>query len=98
MFSIEKTKMISRSNIAQTVNQSPKVMGIVRNYTIGTSEGSTGSHRGFGGDSFTKKEKANEDFYIKQHEKEQLRKLKEQLEKHKAELKNMEEQLQNIKK
>ena len=55
VFSIEKTKMISRSNIAQTVKQSPKVMGIVRNYTIGTSEGSTGSHRGFGGDSFTKK-------------------------------------------
>lgn len=73
-------------------------MGIVRNCTIGTSEGSTGSHRGYGGDSFTKKEKANENFYIKQHEKEQLQKLKEQLEKHKTELKNVEEQLQNFKK
>lgn len=90
--------MINRFNIVQTVKQTPKVMGIVRNYTVGTSEGSTGSHRGFGGDSFTKKEKANEDVYIKQHEREQLRKFKKQLEKHKAELKNIEKQLHNIKK
>ena len=90
--------MIGRSNIAQTVKQTLLVVGVVRSYTNGASEGSTGSHRGYGGDSFTKKEKANEDYFIKQHEKEQLHKLKEQLQKHKAELKKIEEQLQHFKK
>lgn len=91
--------MISRSNIRQTLKQTPKVMGMMRQYTVGSSEGSTGSHRGLGSeDSFTKKEKAQENFYIKQHEKEQLLKLKEQLQKHKEEVKNIEEQIDNIKK
>ncbi|CAL9732247.1 ATPase inhibitor, mitochondrial [Monosporozyma unispora] len=91
--------MITRSNIRQTIKQTPKVVGIMRQYSVGSSDGSTGSHRGFGSeDSFTKKEKAQEDFYIKQHEKEQLRKLREQLQKSKAEVKNIEEQIENIQK
>ncbi|KAK9475529.1 uncharacterized protein V1510DRAFT_409496 [Dipodascopsis tothii] len=46
------------------------------------SEGSTGSSRGeAGGDAFTKREKANEDYYVRKAEKERLVQLKEQLEK-----------------
>lgn len=91
--------MATRSQLVSTLRRTPRVMGVVRNYTTGFSEGATGSQRGLGGeDSFTKKEKAHEDFYVKQHEKEQLRKLKERLQKHKEELKNIEEEIENIKK
>ncbi|CAL9737730.1 ATPase inhibitor, mitochondrial [Monosporozyma servazzii] len=91
--------MISRSNIRQTLKQTPKVVGIMRQYTVGSSDGSTGSHRGLGSeDSFTKKEKAQENYYIKQHEKEQLLKLKEQLKKHKDEVENIEKQIDHIEK
>lgn len=74
-------------------------MGAVRQYTVGSSEGSTGAHRGLQSeDSFTKKEKANEDFYVKQHEKEQLRRLRERLQKNKEELKNIEDEMNALKK
>jgi len=46
------------------------------------AEGSTGGTRAGGeaqGDSFTKREKANEDFYIRQQEKEKLMALKAKL-------------------
>lgn len=46
-----------------------------------TGPQSTGSQ-----DSFVKREKASEDFYIKKHEKEQLKKLREEIFKREQEL------------
>ncbi|KAI0759654.1 hypothetical protein BC629DRAFT_1512353 [Irpex lacteus] len=42
--------------------------------------------------SFNKKEKAHEDQYARQHEKEQLKKLKEEIERKKQELAELEKQ------
>ncbi|CAH2446467.1 F1F0-ATP synthase inhibitor [Komagataella phaffii CBS 7435] len=62
------------------------------------SEGSTGAPRSDGsGDAFTKREKAQEDFYIKKHQAEQLAKLREQLKNQKEHLQNLEKEINNIK-
>lgn len=51
------------------------------------SEGATGSTRSDGSsDSFTKREKAQEDFYVKKHQAEQLAALREQLAKQKEQI------------
>ncbi|ESX02003.1 hypothetical protein HPODL_05125 [Ogataea parapolymorpha DL-1] len=55
------------------------------------SEGSTGSTRSDGSsDAFTKREKAQEDYYIKKHQAEQIAKLREQLAKQKEQLDHLE--------
>lgn len=50
------------------------------------------------GDIFNQREKAKEDFFIRQHEKEQLQKLKEQLEHHKSKVKDLEDKIDKISK
>lgn len=47
-------------------------------------------------DNFKKRERANEDYYIKQHEKEQLRLLREQLEQNKKKLQQIQEKMDNL--
>ena len=62
-----------------------------------SSEGSVGATRTDGSsDAFTKREKAQEDFYVKQHEKEQLAQLREQLKQQQKQIENLEEKLDNI--
>ncbi|CAM9013325.1 unnamed protein product [Wickerhamomyces anomalus] len=62
----------------------------VRAYT----EGATGSNRPeSSGDSFTKREKANEDYYVRKHEQEQLTALKESLKKQKENIADLEEKM-----
>ncbi|AGO11874.1 AaceriADR109Wp [[Ashbya] aceris (nom. inval.)] len=57
-------------------------------------EGSTGAPRGESADdAFVKREKANEDYYIRKHEREQLAQLREQLQKQQKKIDNLEEQL-----
>jgi len=48
--------------------------------------------RGYSENQFNKKEKAHEDQYARQHEQEQIKKLKDQIEKKKAELADLEKQ------
>ncbi|KAL3230147.1 F(1)-ATPase inhibitor IF(1), mitochondrial [Nakaseomyces bracarensis] len=48
------------------------------------------------GDIFNQREKAKEDYFIRQHEKEQLQKLKEQLEHHRSKVKDLEEKINKI--
>lgn len=81
----------TRSILAQTVKAQPSACA--RFY----SEGSVGATRNDGStDAFTKREKAQEDFYIKQHEKEQLAQLKEQLKQQQKKIDNLEEKLDNL--
>ncbi|CAG60935.1 uncharacterized protein GVI51_J06237 [Nakaseomyces glabratus] len=47
-------------------------------------------------DTFNKREKAAEDYFIKQHEKEQLKNLREQLKHHKEQLQDLEEKIEKI--
>lgn len=96
--------MLSRSThgLKQTLKSSQyssqKMISITkRSYTLGSMDGSVGSARGSGNeDSFTKREKANEDMYIKQHEREQLAHLREQIERHKTELKELENKIDKM--
>ncbi|KAH9837684.1 uncharacterized protein C8Q71DRAFT_753941 [Rhodofomes roseus] len=52
--------------------------------------------RGYAENSFNKKEKAHEDQYARQHEAEQLKKLKAELEKKKEELAQLEKQHEEL--
>ncbi|AET41339.1 uncharacterized protein Ecym_8043 [Eremothecium cymbalariae DBVPG len=62
-----------------------------------SDEGSTGSPRGdLTNDAFVQREKAQEDYYIKQHEKDQLRRLREELSQHKQKINNLEEKINNF--
>jgi len=68
---------------------------------MSSSEGATGS--GFsrptgeaGGDSFTKREKAAEDYYIRQKEKEKLLQLREKLKQQKAHLEELEAHIDEL--
>lgn len=69
---------------------STRSVNFVRMYT----EGATGATRPEGSsDAFSKREKAQEDLYIKQHEKEQLAALREALKKQKEQLDNLEKKM-----
>lgn len=61
------------------------------------SEGSTGTPKGSGSeDSFVKRERATEDFFVRQREKEQLRHLKEQLEKQRKKIDSLENKIDSM--
>lgn len=61
------------------------------------SEGATGSPRASGSeDTFLKRERAQEDYFIKKHEKDQLAHLKEQLKQQQKKIDSLEEKLENI--
>ncbi|TFK47149.1 hypothetical protein OE88DRAFT_1738837 [Heliocybe sulcata] len=62
-------------------------------YSTGRVEGSTASSK-----EFSKKERAHEDQYARQHEAEQLKKLREQIEKKKQELEQLEQEHSEISK
>ena len=84
--------MLSRSIISRSVKVN-KGMLSCRFYT----DGSVGSQRPIGSnDSFTKREKFNEDYYVKQHEKEQLKQLREQLKEQRAKLDNLESKIDKL--
>ncbi|ONH66043.1 ATPase inhibitor, mitochondrial [Cyberlindnera fabianii] len=66
----------------------------LRNGVRAYSEGSTGAPRPDGSsDSFSKREKAQEDYYVKKHEKEQLAALRESLKKSKEQLSELEQKM-----
>ncbi|KAI9817236.1 MAG: hypothetical protein M1827_001349 [Pycnora praestabilis] len=81
-----------RSNIA--VNKILPITSI-----RGMAEGSTGGSRAGGeasGDAFTKREKANEDFYVKQKEKEKLLLLKKKLQEQRAHLDELDKHIEDL--
>ena len=62
----------------------------IRRYT----DGSFGQGNGFG--QFYKREKAKEDYFIKQHEKEQMSNIKEQLKKYHDRITDLENKIDQI--
>ncbi|CDO95588.1 unnamed protein product [Kluyveromyces dobzhanskii CBS 2104] len=89
--------MLSRSTRSILTRASKAQPAAIRMYS--SSEGSVGSTRSDGSsDAFTKREKAQEDLYVKQHEKEQLAQLREQLKQQQKKIDNLEEKLDNIRK
>lgn len=70
----------------------------LKNTTIRSySAGATGGNRpAASSDAFTKREKANEDYYIKQHEKEQLAALKESLKESREKLQEIESKIDSL--
>lgn len=68
----------------------------LRMYSAGDA-GSAGSYRGQAdADSFTRREQANEDFYVREHEKEQLRKLRAQIEEQQKSLDDLKEKASKL--
>ncbi|KAK6338986.1 hypothetical protein TWF696_009782 [Orbilia brochopaga] len=77
----------------------PAVTPLIMNR--GYSEGDTGAIRPGGdaaGDSFTRREKAAEDYYIKQREKERITKLREKLAEQRKHLDSLEEDIKELEK
>ncbi|KAI9798626.1 MAG: hypothetical protein M1825_005050 [Sarcosagium campestre] len=76
--------------------------GVIVNTTIrGMAEGSTGSgaSRAGGaasGDAYTRREKANEDYYVKEQEKEKLRALQAKLKEQSEHIKKLDQHIQDI--
>jgi hypothetical protein len=65
----------------------------LRSYT----DGATGGTRpAASSDAFTKREKANEDYYVKQHEKEQLASLRASLKEQKEKLDKLEGRIDEL--
>ncbi|KAF3939820.1 hypothetical protein ABW19_dt0203484 [Dactylella cylindrospora] len=79
--------MTLRFALARTASRLPRNIVAYRPvtsvmWTRGYTEGATGGIRPGGehaGDTFTRREKAQEDYYIKQREKERLARLREKL-------------------
>ncbi|KAH3902708.1 related to ATPase inhibitor, mitochondrial [Saccharomycodes ludwigii] len=66
----------------------------VRLYSTGGSAGSIGSTRTDGSsDNFVKRERAQEDYFIIQREKEELQKLKEQLKSHEDKVEKLKKEI-----
>ncbi|KAK9465184.1 mitochondrial ATPase inhibitor, IATP-domain-containing protein [Lipomyces arxii] len=84
------------SNVVRVaIRRSPARLMAVRNY----SEGATGAPRGEqAGDSFTKREKAQEELYVRQLEKEKLQKLREALKKQREHLDVIESHIEELEK
>lgn len=77
---------------SRCITRSLRAPAAVRCY----SEGSTGAPRGgSSGDNFTQREKAQEDYYVRQHEKEQLELLKKQLHEQGKKLEKLENDIKN---
>ncbi|ODV98161.1 hypothetical protein PACTADRAFT_646 [Pachysolen tannophilus NRRL Y-2460] len=86
--------MIARRAVASISKLNPSFA--VRAYS---NEGSTGAPRPDGkSDAFTKREKTNEDYYVKKHEAEVLASLKEQLKKQKEHLNDLEKKIDDLNK
>ncbi|CCE61399.1 hypothetical protein TPHA_0A03220 [Tetrapisispora phaffii CBS 4417] len=87
--------MLSRSSALKNSVKNIHPLAYIRLYT----EGATGAPRSEGGgDSFTKREKANEDYFIRQHEKEQLAELRNQLQKQQKKLDQIESKIEQLSK
>ncbi|KAK9456257.1 mitochondrial ATPase inhibitor, IATP-domain-containing protein [Dipodascopsis uninucleata] len=83
--------------VRATVRRSSARVSLGRFY----SEGATGATRPGGeksSDSFNKREKAQEDFYVREHEKEKLAKLREALQKQREHLASLEKSLDDFEK
>ncbi|SCU92592.1 LAMI_0E11166g1_1 [Lachancea mirantina] len=90
--------MLARTSIRQAVRM-PRAAGVGGAAVRFVSEGSTGTTRGEGADdSFVKRERAQEDYYVKQHEKEQLARLREQIKQQQKKIDHLEEKLENFSK
>lgn len=81
-----------RQTARNTLKQRISPYAVRRYSNIPPPVGSTGGS----GDTFNKREKAAEDYFVKQHEKEQLRNLKEQLKHHKEQAQDLEEKIEKI--
>ncbi|SLM36814.1 atpase mitochondrial [Lasallia pustulata] len=77
-------------------------VGQVRSFSmsaIRSTEGATGAPRSGGtaqGDSFTKREKANEDYYVKQQEKAKLLALKEKISQQRKQLEELDKNIEEL--
>ncbi|EDO16899.1 hypothetical protein Kpol_1020p5 [Vanderwaltozyma polyspora DSM 70294] len=82
--------MLATNGVLRRSVRTAKPWRYIRTY----SEGATGAPRESATqDSFTKREKANEDYYVKQHEKEQLAALREQLKQQQKKIDQMEDKI-----
>lgn len=60
------------------------------------AEGDLGAPRSSGSDSFNKREKANEDYYVREHEKQKLQQLREEITRKEKELHELKQDAQDL--
>ncbi|CCE94009.1 uncharacterized protein TDEL_0H01500 [Torulaspora delbrueckii] len=77
-----------------SVVRSLRLQKAIRCYT--DSNGPIGS--GGTDNSFTKREKANEDYFVRQHEKEQLQRLRQQLKEHQDKVDTIKNKIESLSK
>lgn len=83
--------MLSQSIARRTIQSSIRSFSTAR---VCLNEGSTGQ----GKDGFADREKAQENYYIKKHEADQLKALREKLENQKKAVSDLEQEIKDLKK
>lgn len=87
--------MLSRTtNIARTLRLPGGVAA--RFYSDSSNAGPLGS--GASEDSFIKRERAKEDYFVRQHEKEQLQRLRQQLKEHEEKVDTIKNKIKSLSK
>ncbi|CCC67937.1 hypothetical protein NCAS_0A13790 [Naumovozyma castellii] len=84
--------LASRTTFARSLRYQCHNLTLLRLY----SDGSIGSSRGSIQDSFLKRERAKEEYFIRQHEKEQFSHIKEQLKTHQKKLDTLQEKIDKL--
>lgn len=80
-----------------SVVRSLRLQQAIRFYSDGTgSNGPLGS--GGSDNSFAQREKANEDYFVRQHEKEQLQRLRKQLKEHEDKVDTIKSKIESLSK
>ncbi|CCD22383.1 ATPase-binding protein NDAI_0A02250 [Naumovozyma dairenensis CBS 421] len=87
--------ILVRSQVLRSI-KSPLCITLIPKNTRMYSEGSVGSPRGGSEDSFLRRERAKEDFFVRQHEKEQFKHFKEQLKNHQKQLEHLESKIDKL--
>lgn len=60
------------------------------------AEGDLGAPRSSGSDSFNKREKANEDYYVREHEKAKLQQMRKEIARKEQELSSLKKDAQDL--
>lgn len=83
---------VARPSVARSL----RLQQAIRSYADSSSNGPIGS--GGSDNNFAKREKANEDYFVRQHEKEQLQRLRQQLKQHQDEVDTIKSKIDSLSK
>ncbi|QLG74271.1 hypothetical protein HG535_0G01550 [Zygotorulaspora mrakii] len=88
--------MLVRSTVTRSIRLPARNCAVARFYSDGASDGPIGT--GGSDNGFLKREKAKEDYFVRQHEKEQLQHLREQLKEQQKKIDHLTNQIKSLSK